>query len=213
MKKLISIVAVLFLLSFGGTLLADTVLLQYTGVLSPWTQVNINAPNLSANPIGAEAGVYQLSIDFDGANPFNGQTVLGYCIDPAYSSTSILEYDIIPVPVDNAFYQAAAYLMATYGTPSTTQAQDIQSAIWIVVEGIQVITPSANASAYALEAQAAVTGGWLAPGWISLAMNPEGGLPGQGAQDYIIRTPEPASLLLLGLGLFGVGLVGRKKRS
>lgn len=228
MKKAVPILSVLLLVLGTGFVMANPVLLEYVNV-SPSQNVNITT-GPPANYSGqAEAGVYNLLIDF---NPSDGvdnyQNFSGYCVDPAFSEPNPEFYDIvaIPTPTDpNDSYalglQAAAWIFASYGTPSlAADAANVQSAIWIVVDGITVNSPSTTAQAYAAAAAAAVAGGWTAPGWISLAAHPaaSGGITtsvanGEDFQDYIIRTPEPGSILLLGLGLFGVGVLSRRKFS
>ena len=215
MKKFISIFAVLFLLSWGGTLLADTVQLLETGV-SPSMTVNITVPGYTG---GALAGVYNLDVDFDPTGGFNPtQSFAGYCVDPALSNATYSLYNIIPIP-NATNYLEAAWIFVNFGTPSGAQdAADVQMAIWSVIGGFTFNTPSQWTTESQNIAAAAVIAveqnDWNSTGGLSLAVSPETGTyNGVLYQDYIIRTPEPASLLLLGLGLFGVGLVGRKKRA
>ena len=217
MKKLISIFAVMFLLSFGGTLLANPVQLIELSV-SPGANIKVNIPGIPYVGL-AEAGVYNLGIDLDGDDE-SDLTLSGYCVDPAFSNTTAFTaYNFIAIP-DQTNYLQAAWIFSTYGTPATdaTLAVDIQTAIWTVVGGgVDFTFPdglSANALAYVAAAKAAVEAGWDATGGLSLAVSPnDTDYYGVEFQDYIVKTPEPASLLLLGLGLFGVGLVGRKKQS
>ena len=199
---------VMILLTGGATLLADA--------------VQIDLQLTSTTGVGV-AGVQNFLIDYtpDGVLT-NPQSLAGYCVDPAniwYTPNVYSTFYLIPVPTtgDHAdFYQAAVWIFNNYGLPTDNQlAADVQNAIWWIMDGNTTYAVNTQMQGIIDDALEAVA----APGTIStdgymLAVSPYStGSYGVEMQDFIVRTPEPASLLLLGLGLFGVGLVSRKKRS
>jgi len=207
-----SIALFVFLAFQGAALLANPVTLYWINV-SPGRNIPVvvNGQYYESMP----AGVYNLAIDFE--NDGSYETFSGYCVDPSFASTSPSLYNIIDVP-DAVNYLQAAYIFATYGTPSSNwEASNVQIAIWSVIGGFAFPNGlSGSAQAMVNAAVAAVASGWNATEGLALAVSPaEGSYYGSGKQDFIIRvpvaTPEPGSLALLSLGLLGIGLAWRKK--
>jgi hypothetical protein len=149
----------------------------------------------------------------------NTQDVTIYCVDPDHEInygdewTANISYpggSLANTYLNNATtYEEMAYLVTQLAdTPfgNTTQRDEIQGAIW------QLADPSLTfpgASGLFLTQ----VGQWetnaknnpLTSGFEILTDKE------LCKQEYIVLTPEPAMLLLLGAGLFGLGALGRRK--
>jgi hypothetical protein len=122
----------------------------------------------------------------------------------------------IPDPLD----EKSAYLYYHYvmgidlGVSGITMGTDayidgIQRAIWWI-EGEKDGTKWGIDNAFVANAKVAVdTGAWSGLGNVRVINLKYSNLT-TNAQDVLILVPEPATLLLLGFGLFGLGLVRRK---
>lgn len=211
MKRLDTVIIATVIVGFicFASLSANPVNLYWIDV-SPGVNIPLEAGGNSYGSV--PAGVYNVAIDMNGDG--NYETFSGYCVDPNLVSSSPSPYSIINIPdADN--YLQAAYIFSTWGTPSLNQAAaDVQSAIWSVVGGFFFPAGlSENALNMTSEAAAAVDAGWNSTGGLALAVSPFAGAHyGEGYQDFIIRTPEPGSIFLLGLGVLGIGIAGRRIR-
>ena len=208
MKRSAAILMVLVIFLAAGSLLAEPVMLYWINV-SPGLNMPVEA---NGNYYGSmPTGVYNVAIDFNGDG--NYETFSAHCIDPAFASTTPSEYNIIDIP-DEENYLQAAYIFSLWGEATTNQAAaDAQSAIWSVIGNFSFPDGlSTEAQMMISAAIEAVENGWNSTEGLSLAVSPGSGEHyAEGYQDFIIRTPEPGSLALLGLGLAGLWIAGRKK--
>lgn len=152
---------------------------------------------------GSWAGQFHISIDK--AGPY-----LAFCVDLDDWIIKGKEYDATINPITDLKYLGAAWLVNNFGSDITSDIEGaaLQAAIWEAIYGDNFTFTPTNGSLLAtyynnyLQAldSAVLTG----LGDYSL-------LDLEGSQMLVSRVPEPSTLLLLGAGLIGLGIFGRKR--
>jgi hypothetical protein len=114
-------------------------------------------------------------------------------------------------------YREAAWLTTQFASTPATQWGDIHATIWhLMSPGAPNYTPSSTWLAAAQNFYLTNTNDRFWDKFQILSdvnMSPRGlnGIRSGGVQEFIVVTPEPATILLLGTGLAGILLVGYKR--
>ena len=185
------------------------------------------APSAFADSVVAINGSYAFGSNGYGIPPYggtlNGQAVEFYCVDFSHDIsgstspwnavvtdlTSGANYSATYLKNGNTYEEFAWLITQMMGTSNqTTQAAD-QWANWSLTGGASQdpFTGPNSAAALLTDAQNAVSGGWTAQGFEILTPD-----VGQYGQEFMIQTPEPSGLLLLGVGLCGLFLFSYRER-
>jgi hypothetical protein len=151
-------------------------------------------------------------------SPYGGKLYTGtatlnegfYCIDFVHGIKAGDMWSVTIVPVTSGSPPAvlesawlASQMMSLYAGPLTTTIKnDIaadQWAIWSLTGATDPFTGSLSAATLLGSMPAGYTGA----GWEDLVP-----VAGSGGQNFLVHTPEPSTLFLLGLGVLGI--LGRK---
>ena len=239
-RHLSSVSALALLLAFGSAPLSAQVHALYPGQITNgpgkllWNGVNSSmssgcvASNYSSVN-GVCTGPYSAKFSFGAAAPTpTGPAYDIFCVDfnhEAYTNTSIahdtyfsnLTSDLSNTRAGNAGltkYEEAAWLASHFNSGNQSSWHGIHGAIWYIVQGVPV--PDGDMTTWINLANTAAANnfyGYDFSQW-ALATPTDEHTEGQ-SQEFLIHTvvPEPASLLLMGSGLFitlfGMGVLRR----
>jgi hypothetical protein len=206
---------------------ADTVSMQLTGVPSgaPVLEVSNNDSSGGYTNVYAYIDPYQATITSGSTTT----SALVWCVDPDHEASIGDPWTAnVTLPgstglADHTYQQNATLyeelaglvsLLANTSNSQITRRQEIQAAIWSLADSdFSYQVPSGDNSTNfnnAVQgfinnaANTAVTSGF------EVLSDITGNVPGA-EQEFIVLTPEPATILLLGVGILALGLLGRRK--
>jgi hypothetical protein len=221
-KSLLLAIWAVFLLT--GISHADTLTLVQAGLVNG-SNVTVYLP--PGDSVPTFAAYYQLN--------FNSVNYMGYCVDYANINwdTPYDTFSMITIPNNDVRYREAAYLFEKYGQSSPSWGKEVQLAIWEVVfdqgdanhsvspnSGLFYVTDPGSAKLGTVQdyVNDAINNGrnFDVSGYRLLVspipdQNGGNGYYGKGQQDFLVKTPEPGMLALLGISLLGLFLAARRK--
>ncbi len=180
------------------------------------------APSAFADSAVVVDGSYAFANNGYGIPPYggtlNGQPAEFYCVDFAHDIVGGDSWQAVVTPITSGgssstylhngtdYLEFAWLLTQMTGTTDQTQQAAYQWAIWSLTGGSDPFTGADSASNLLNQAYWAVTHGYNGQGWEILTPD-----QGQYGQEFLVRTPEPSSLLLLGVGICGILFLKRRR--